>query len=185
MDLRALWARIRRWFRPPRQLQFTREGKYFVGITLGVGFAAINTGNNLLYLLLGMMLSLIMASAVMSESSLRDLDVTRQPPAALYAQRPFLMGIGLKNDKKKLPSFSTSPVTTIPVVTFWIVTNDAGSKTPAGAVTVAMPWESGKLTFTWLASNVATASSSVVKAVETGRRAFPVTSVMAEVSSIS
>ena len=37
----------RRWLRPPRRLSFTREGKYFVGITIGVGFAAINTGNNL------------------------------------------------------------------------------------------------------------------------------------------
>src|SRR5580698_3557156 len=39
-----LWNR----FRPPRRLKFTREGKFFVGITLGVGFAAINTANNLL-----------------------------------------------------------------------------------------------------------------------------------------
>jgi len=49
--LKFLWR-----FRPPRKLKFTREGKYFLGITLGVGFAAINTGNNLLYLLLGMLL---------------------------------------------------------------------------------------------------------------------------------
>ena len=61
--------RLRWWSRrrPPRKLKFTREGKFFVGITLGVGFAAINTGNNLLYLLLGMLLSLIVLSGVMSE----------------------------------------------------------------------------------------------------------------------
>jgi uncharacterized protein (DUF58 family) len=97
------------WFRPgnwPRKLKATREGKYFIGITFGVGFAAINTGNNLLYLLLGMMLSLIIASGIMSESSLRDLVVTRQPPLRLHAGRPFLMGIGLKNEKGRLPSFS-------------------------------------------------------------------------------
>jgi uncharacterized protein (DUF58 family) len=98
--------RWRRWMRPPRRLRFTREGKYFVGITIGVGFAAINTGNNLLYLLLGMMLSLIVASGIMSELSLRDLKVTRQPPGRIHARRPFLMGIGLSNGKKKLPSFS-------------------------------------------------------------------------------
>src|SRR3954467_10043613 len=99
-------VRFRRWLRPPRRLQFTREGKYFVGITIGVGFAAINTGNNLLYLLLGMMLSLIIASGIMSEMSLRNLTVTRQPPTRIHARRPFLMGIGLANGKKKLPSFS-------------------------------------------------------------------------------
>src|SRR5207247_3457848 len=40
------------------------------------------------------------------EMSLRDLEVVRQPPARLYAQRPFLMGIGLKNKKRRTPSFS-------------------------------------------------------------------------------
>jgi uncharacterized protein (DUF58 family) len=96
----------RRGFRPPRRLSFTREGKYFVGISLGVGFAAINTGNNLLYLLLGMLLSLIIASGIMSEMSLRNLAVTRQPPTRIHARRPFLMGIGLANGKRRLPSFS-------------------------------------------------------------------------------
>ena len=83
----TLWdrfvVRMRRWLRPPRRLRATREGKYFVGITLGVGFAAVNTGNNLLYLLLGMMLSLIIASGILSEVSLRDLSLTRTPPDAL------------------------------------------------------------------------------------------------------
>lgn len=98
--------RWRRFFTPPRRLSFTREGKYFTGITIGVGFAAINTGNNLLYLLLGMMLSLIIASGIMSELSLRNLTVTRQPPGRIHARRPFLMGIGLSNGKRRLPSFS-------------------------------------------------------------------------------
>ncbi|HZS37774.1 MAG TPA: DUF58 domain-containing protein [Polyangia bacterium] len=106
MTFDAFVARLRRWFRPPRRLQFTREGKYFVGITVGVGFAAINTGNNLLYLLLGMMFSLIIASGVLSEMSLRGLEVTRLPPGRLHARRPVLMGIGLKNKKRRLPSFS-------------------------------------------------------------------------------
>src|SRR6476659_1320864 len=99
-------ARLRRWMRPPRSLKTTREGKYFIGITIGVGFAAINTGNNLLYLLLGMMLSLIVASGILSEMSLRAIDVTRQPPQRIHARTPFLMGIGLGNRKKRFPSFS-------------------------------------------------------------------------------
>src|SRR5437016_3434535 len=53
-----------------------------------------------------MMLSLIIASGIMSELSLRNLKVTRQPPGRIHARRPFLMGIGLSNGKKRLPSFS-------------------------------------------------------------------------------
>ena len=77
---RAGSPRWRRRLRPPRRLKFTREGKFFVGITLGVGFAAINTANNLLYLLLGMLLALIVVSGIMSELSLRDLTVVRRLP---------------------------------------------------------------------------------------------------------
>ncbi len=99
-------ARLARFLRPPRRLRFTREGKYFTGITFAVGFAAINTGNNLLYLLLGMMLSLIIASGILSEMSLRGLEVSRRPPHRLHATRPFLMGIALRNGKSRLPSFS-------------------------------------------------------------------------------
>src|SRR5262245_37791735 len=99
-------ARLRRALRPPRRLRVTREGKYFLAITLGIGFAAINTGNNLLYLLLGWMLSVIVASGILSEQTLRGLKVSRLPPGRLFAGRPFLMGISLKNEKGRLPSFS-------------------------------------------------------------------------------
>ena len=99
-------ARLRRWFTPPRRLRFTRDGRYFVGITLGVGFAAINTGNNLLYLILGMLLSLIVLSGILSEVSLRQVVVRRDPPARLYAGRPFLMSISVRNEKRRFPSFS-------------------------------------------------------------------------------
>ena len=98
--------RLRRFFTPPRKLKFTREGKYFVALTFGIGFAAINTGNNLLYLLLGMMLSLIVGSGVLSELSLRRLTVERKVPDRIFAGHPFLMGIALTNPKEKLPSFS-------------------------------------------------------------------------------
>ncbi len=90
----------------PRKLKFTREGKYFLGITLGVGLAAINTGNNLLYLLLGMMLSLIIVSGVMSELSLRSLTVKRRLPARAQVGRSHLVEIEVYNNKKRVPSYA-------------------------------------------------------------------------------
>ena len=100
------WRRFLRRFRPPRKLKFTREGKYFLGITLGVGFAAINTGNNLLYLLLGMLLSLIVLSGVMSELSLRDLNVVRRLPTRAQVGRAHLVEIEVFNRKKRVPSYA-------------------------------------------------------------------------------
>ncbi len=92
--------------KPPRKLKFTREGKFFVGITLGVGFAAINTGNNLLYLLLGLLLALIVVSGLMSELSLRDLSVVRRLPARAQVGRPHLVEIEVFNHKGRVPSYA-------------------------------------------------------------------------------
>ena len=100
---RAAW--IARW-RLPRRLKFTREGKFFVGITLGVGFAAINTANNLLYLLLGMLLALIVVSGVMSELSLRDLTVVRRLPLRAQVGRAHLVEIEVFNHKRRVPSYA-------------------------------------------------------------------------------
>ena len=89
-----------------RRLKLTREGKYFIGITFGVGIAAINTGNNLLYLLLGMLLSLIVVSGVLSEISLRRLTVVRRLPPRAQVGRPHLVEIEVYNHKHRLPSYA-------------------------------------------------------------------------------
>ncbi|MGC6417872.1 MAG: DUF58 domain-containing protein [Bradymonadia bacterium] len=104
-------AAIRRLAKPRRRrrasrLKFTREGKYIVGITIGVGLAAVNTGNNLLYLFLGMLLSLIIISGVLSELTLSRLRIRRHLPEHIFARHPVLVTLELTNLKKRLPSFS-------------------------------------------------------------------------------
>jgi uncharacterized protein (DUF58 family) len=99
---RTAWAVVR----PPRRVRPTREGKWYIGITLGVGLASINTGNNLLYLLLGVLLSLMIVSSVMSEISLRRLTVVRRLPARAQVGRPHLVEIEVFNSKKKVPSYA-------------------------------------------------------------------------------
>ncbi len=80
-------TRLKKWLRPPRRLSFTTSGWLFVLMTLGVGFAAINTGNNLLFLMLGMMLSLILASGILSEAVIRSLHARRMPPRRLHVDQ--------------------------------------------------------------------------------------------------
>lgn len=93
---RSLWKR----------LPTTREGVWFMCATLVVGAAAVNAGLNLLFLVFGMMLFLILASGIMSELCLRHLAVTRKLPTAIHAGTPFLMGISVRNNKKRTPTFS-------------------------------------------------------------------------------
>src|SRR6185295_10624212 len=96
------WRRLR----PPRRLSFTREGRLIVILSVGVGFAAINTGNNLLYLLLGWLLSFIIASGLLSEMTLKRLTVERRPPPRVFAGEPFLMEVVIRNDKPTRASYS-------------------------------------------------------------------------------
>ncbi len=75
-------------FKAPRHLSLRRSGKFFLLMTLAVGFGAINTGNNLLFLLLGMMLSVIVASGILSEAVIRHLRPRRRLPRRVEAGRP-------------------------------------------------------------------------------------------------
>ena len=99
------WRSLRRArTRGRRQLRFTQEGRYLVLISLGIGFAAINTGNNLLYLMLGMLLSIIIVSGILSEHTLRKLVVRRVLPETAFAGRPFLVGVIVENQKTRATS---------------------------------------------------------------------------------
>lgn len=91
-----------------RRLRFTRDGKYFVTITLGVGFAAINTANNLLFLVLGLLLALIVASGVLSELTLRRLRVERRLPRRVHVDQPALIELCVQNDKRGFASYALS-----------------------------------------------------------------------------
>ncbi|HYR55936.1 MAG TPA: DUF58 domain-containing protein [Myxococcaceae bacterium] len=88
---RPYWERLRRLLRPPRTLKVTRSGRIFLAITVGVDLGALNTGNNLLFLLLGLMLSTIVVSGVMSERCLRHLHLERLPASTAFAGEPFTL----------------------------------------------------------------------------------------------
>jgi uncharacterized protein (DUF58 family) len=81
--------RLRAWLKPPRTLKTTRLGRVYLVLTVGIGLAALNTGNNLLYLVLGFLLSIIVLSGVLSERVIRDLEVRRLLPDGAFAQEPF------------------------------------------------------------------------------------------------
>jgi uncharacterized protein (DUF58 family) len=104
--LANLRTRFRHWFRPRRKFRLTREGKWFIGATLLLGFAAVNGGLNLLFLMFGLLLCLLIANGILSEASLRNLDVSRQLPPAIFAGTPFLTGISVRNPKRRIATFS-------------------------------------------------------------------------------
>lgn len=98
--------RLRALMRPPRRLKFTRMGRFYIGFTLVVGIAAINTGNNLLFLLLGLMLAGVVLSGVLSESVLRGLEVERFLPVEAQAGQACLVGLTIHNRKARTASWA-------------------------------------------------------------------------------
>ena len=89
-----------------RAVQLTTEGTRFLLLTLAVGVAAVNTGNNLFYLLLAMMLSLIVLSGLLSEQCVRRLEFHRHLPEYLFANEPATVSLWIANRKSRIPSVS-------------------------------------------------------------------------------
>jgi uncharacterized protein (DUF58 family) len=93
-------------FSPSRTLRPTREGWWCLLAAVGVGFAAVSTGNNLLYLLEAMLLGLVVVSGLLSEMSMRGLRLALRVPDEVFAGSPALFAVLVVNDKRRLPSYS-------------------------------------------------------------------------------
>lgn len=100
--------RARRLFKPPRSLRATRPGWCFVAIIFGVGFAALNTGNNLLYLVFALMLAFLVLSGILSETSLRGVTVERIVPREVFAGASNLVLLRIRNRQTRIAAFALS-----------------------------------------------------------------------------
>jgi uncharacterized protein (DUF58 family) len=87
-------------------VEVTTGGVIFIVILVIVAFAAWNTGNNLLFMVLSIMLSTIFVSWMAARSSLRDLNVSARFPDHIFAGESAEVIITLRNSKRLLPSFS-------------------------------------------------------------------------------
>jgi len=90
----------------------TRAGIIYVLVTLVIGIAALNTGNNLLYIVVAAMLAAIVVSGYVSALILRYLELDIHLPEHVFAGRPVLGRIVLRNPRRVLPSFSIRVMST-------------------------------------------------------------------------
>lgn len=93
----------RRRLAPPRRLLFTRSGAVFTAGILAVGLAAVNTGNNLLFLLLGALLGVVALSGILSEIVLRRVEVVRRLPRGTPVGVPARIRYEVTNLRSRLP----------------------------------------------------------------------------------
>jgi uncharacterized protein (DUF58 family) len=103
--VRAFLSQLREWLRPPRRLRFTRTGAFFTVGVMALGFATLNTGNNLLYLLLGALLGLIVVSGWLSEQAIRKIRIVRRSSHGM-AGEPVTLTYEVHNGKRYLPTLA-------------------------------------------------------------------------------
>jgi uncharacterized protein (DUF58 family) len=91
--------------------EVTKAGVVYVLVALIIGIAALNTGNNLLYIVVAAMLAAILVSGIVSALILRGLELEVRLPDHVFAGRPVKGRILLRNSRWALPSFSIRVVT--------------------------------------------------------------------------
>src|SRR5437660_3316898 len=99
-------------FRESFDYDVSRAGIVYVLVTLLIGIAALNTGNNLLYIVVAAMLAAILVSGVVSAWVLRWLELDVRLPEHVFAGRPVAGRIVLHNPRRFLPSFSIRVIST-------------------------------------------------------------------------
>ncbi len=123
---------VRNLIRRPRSVRVTREGKWYIAAVLVTGAIAVNTGNNLLYLVLATLLSIVILSGIMSELTMRGLTITRVLPRRLYRGAPFPASIRILNRKRLIPSLCFRvyelPCRGLPDTHLYVVRTGAGER---------------------------------------------------------
>ncbi len=97
---RVALERLRQTF----HYEVTKAGVVYVLVTLVIGIAALNTGNNLLYIVVAAMLAAILVSGVVSALVLRGLELQVRLPEHVFAGRPVVGRIALHNPPPLQPT---------------------------------------------------------------------------------
>jgi len=86
------------------KVKVKRSGAIFIGVTVFLGVAAANTGNNLLYIIVSSMLALMLISGVSSIINLKGIELSLIPPLEVFARKrsPFRL---VARKKGIMPSF--------------------------------------------------------------------------------
>ena len=77
----------------------------YIILTLLLGVAAVNTGNNLIYLIVAALLSFLAVSGFFGRHNLKSLRGAYRIPDEIYAGNQFPLLLYLHNDRKRYPAF--------------------------------------------------------------------------------
>lgn len=94
------------WIGYKIEYRVTREGWIYIGGVLLIALAALNTGNNLLFLILASLIAVILMSGFLSWITLSGVNLRLELPEHIFAGQTVRAVAELENEKITLPSFS-------------------------------------------------------------------------------
>jgi uncharacterized protein (DUF58 family) len=95
-----------RWIGYKMEYRVTRAGWIYIAGTLVVALAALNTGNNLLFLILACLIAIILMSGLLSSICLSGVELHLEIPEHIFAGQCERATVALQNEKLTMPSFS-------------------------------------------------------------------------------
>jgi uncharacterized protein (DUF58 family) len=90
----------------PFSIRITPEGTLYLLFILLLSFAALNSGNNLLFIILAVLLSAIAISGIVSKNSLKQVSLSLQMPENVFVNEKVFIKVSMTNLKRIFPSFS-------------------------------------------------------------------------------
>ncbi|RUM48202.1 MAG: hypothetical protein DSY47_06080 [Hydrogenothermus sp.] len=100
MKLKSLFKKDKNF-----SIKITKAGWIYITITILLGVAGANTGNNLIYLISSAFLAFMGISGIIAKVNLSKLDITIDPEKEIFAGYPAILNITISNQKKFFPSF--------------------------------------------------------------------------------
>jgi len=89
----------------PGVIKITKAGWFYILLTIFLGVSGINTGNNLIYLIVAAFLSFMAVSGIFGKRNLSKIDVRIELPEEIYADTSTPVRVIIRNNRRVLPVF--------------------------------------------------------------------------------
>lgn len=86
-------------------IKINKAGWIYIVLTILIGFAAVNTGNNLIYLIASALLSYMLVSGIFGRHNLKGVDLDLDVPEEVFAKTEIPVSVRLLNQKRVMPAF--------------------------------------------------------------------------------
>jgi len=88
-----------------KPVYFTKAGWFYIIVTIVLGFAAVNTGNNLIFIIVSFLLAVMAISGFYGKKNINNIKINLRMPAEIYAGSAFIVRLKAENEKKFLDSY--------------------------------------------------------------------------------